>query len=58
MDLQLSKPFRLGKMPPTYSLIVLRGPTKGRVEGCGFKSKQEAAEWAEKYGHKITGVQK
>ncbi len=57
MDLILSKPFRLGAMPPTWSLIVARGPTKGRCEGVGFKSVVEAREWATNLGHKIISAE-
>jgi hypothetical protein len=53
MDLILSKPFKIGAMPPTWSLIVARGPLKGRCESVGFKSVSEAKTWATELGHKI-----
>ena len=53
MDLILSKPFKLGAMPRTWALIIARGPRKGRLEGVGFKSVQEARSWAAEFGHKI-----
>ena len=55
MDLILSKPFKLGMMPVTWSLIILRGPRKGSLEGVGFKSISEAHAWAEEHGHTIVG---